>query len=387
MLALPLLFLATQSLPVPHSLAHPPSFQPPAFSRVSFRSFRCAAALAPLTFAGLLSPAVSLSASDSFSGRLFTARQATLSAAIVDCRFEHCASEAAGGALSASGALTVRSSVFLACRAETGGAVACADAALLALTAFESCAAAHAGALDARAADSAALGLDGCQFTNSSAGLFGTFYKCARGATAGFATNFTDSRSRGCVGSCELKWTGLNLQYAAFVRSRAASHNGAVCARHCARIAVTNVLFLNCSHSSNENEAGACFLIYENPGDSGMADSQFVDCDPDGSYLMTVTSGSNFIIVECWFSGTRERELNADFFVLDACKFEQKEFPPIRFGDPVKRTRCVQRGYQNGALVVGASAVMAAFGAVAVTAMVTGIHRRFCEAKVPKAFQ
>jgi hypothetical protein len=130
-----------------------------------------------------------------------------------------------------------------------------------------------------------------------------------------------------------------------------------------------------------------------------MADTNFINCDPDQSHLITVTSGGSFVVVDCWFSGSRERELNADFFLLDDCHFGQKTFPAIDFLE-VEKEQWLRResvssesvptmelAKPNVGLVVFASAGIAAVVAVGLTAVIAGVRKRICVDKVPRALQ
>jgi hypothetical protein len=154
-------------------------------------------------------------------------------------------------------------------------------------------------------------------------------------------------------------------------------------------------------------------LVYENPGDSGISDTNFIKCDPDRTFLMTVTSGSSFLIIACSFSGSREHELNRDFFVIDGCQFEVEKFPEIRFLEAAKgrqpgfagtvakaggaswvyetkmlalsrRSRYSDREKQT---IWAISAGIAGILASGITWAVVTIRRRWGEMKVPKAFQ
>jgi hypothetical protein len=182
-----------------------------------------------------------------------------------------------------------------------------------------------------------------------------------------------------------MKWPMVTWRYAAIVRSTAGSHNGVACLRNCARAVVASCLFWNCSHRSSENSAAACVLVYENPTDSGIADTNFVSCRADRSFLVTVTSGTNLTLVDCWFSGSREAELNLQLLVLDGCMFEQEEFPVIQF-ENVRRVRApVATGRPEA--VVAAAAAIAAVLAVAATGAVLLARRRLCDVKYPRAIQ
>jgi hypothetical protein len=87
-------------------------------------------------------------------------------------------------------------------------------------------------------------------------------------------------------------------------------------------MAVESCIFTNCKHVSQEGETGAVFLLYENPYDSAVVKSAFLGNDPNGSYTVTVSSGSPLIFSECCFTGAEGKEVHPKNYVLELCSFE-----------------------------------------------------------------
>jgi hypothetical protein len=106
------------------------------------------------------------------------------------------------------------------------------------------------------------------------------------------------------------------------------------------------------------------------------------------SYLVTVCGGHDLPLVDCWFSGSRERELNTEFFVLHGCMFEQTEFPLIQFESerPVRRA-VAKPAWRAVAKPVAAAAGIAALLALTGTPIIIAAQRRLGQRKLPWAIE
>jgi hypothetical protein len=72
---------------------------------------------------------------------------------------------------------------------------------------------------------------------------------------------------------------------------------------------IESCVFEKCRHSSRESESAAVLLIYDNPFDSAIANSAFIDNDPHESTTVTVAFGHALVLSRCCFTGPRAKEL------------------------------------------------------------------------------
>jgi hypothetical protein len=229
------------------------------------------------------------------------------------------------------------------------------------------------------------LTLTACAFTNDSARYFGALYRRGSGPFDARAANFTDTAATECVGCLEAGRGDVALSRCVVLRSSARAHNGALCTRSLDSLVVLACVFDNCSHRSRETEAAACVLAYENPPDSGVADTDFVGSGMDGAWTVTVASGSEMIVAHCRFSGAKERELGLRL-VVDGCVFGavvgETETPRGKWTVVRKKRK------KNQDAVYGAAAGIAAVVALALTGAQALLHHG-CKGtmKVPKAIQ
>jgi hypothetical protein len=86
---------------------------------------------------------------------------------------------------------------------------------------------------------------------------------------------------------------------------------------------VEHCLFERCAHASKEEDAGAVFLMYENPYDSVIAKCAFVANVYNESFTITVASGHTLVITDACFTGIEAREVNLKNVIMEGCSFEQ----------------------------------------------------------------
>jgi hypothetical protein len=108
----------------------------------------------------------------------------------------------------------------------------------------------------------------------------------------------------------EGKYGTLEMRHSVVSESMAASHNGGICARLFDAISIDYCHFYKNGHISNENDAAAALLFYDNAYDSNLAACTFVENRPSGSFTLTVGSGHSLLASDCCFSGPRSAEVN-----------------------------------------------------------------------------
>jgi hypothetical protein len=236
--------------------------------------------------------------------------------------FRRIASPQEGGAIQSSVPLTLFNCLFQLCTARIGGAVAAQSelssefVTLLQNTAHE------AGGFDVRSFTRSNLTVTNTLLTSNSAEYFSDVYRSANGTFTIRCVNSTSAKARGCVGCLETKFGSFEMFFSILDNSTAAVFNGGICTRDLDSMTVESCIFKNCRHVSQEGETAAVFLLYENPYDSACVKSSFLGNDPNGSYTVTVSSGSPLLFSECCFTGAEGKEIHPKNYVLELCSFE-----------------------------------------------------------------
>jgi hypothetical protein len=189
---------------------------------------------------------------------------------------------------------------------------------------IRNCDAWEAGGAEMRSAAADSCEVHLCLFAGDRGDYFGALYRSAKGPMRITATNASRARADQCVGCMETNGGTGVIRYVVVDLASASSHNGGMCLRHMDSVFVGNCLFARCKHSSDESEAAAALLVYENPWDSGLIGCRFVGNHPDKSYTVTVASGYELAIRRCCFTGNAEKELNSKLVTTENCQFAQK---------------------------------------------------------------
>jgi hypothetical protein len=239
------------------------------------------------------------------------------------CQFARIQSEQVGGAVYCSGSLTVFNSRFDSCQAKQGGAISCTGALRLDMATFSQCRALEGGAVEVRTEHNRDCGIVLSLFARNVADYFGSVYRMSRGLFRVLSVNFTRWHCQRCVGCMEGKYGTFELRHSLVSESAAASHNGGICTRLFDTISIEYCHFLRNAHISNENDAAAALLFYDNAFESTLTACTFVENRPSGSFTLTVGSGHTLMVTDCCFSGTRSKEVNPKNIAMERCLFSQ----------------------------------------------------------------
>jgi hypothetical protein len=138
----------------------------------------------------------------------------------------------------------------------------------------------------------------------------------------------------------------FEMKFSMVVESTARVHNGGFCLRHIEPLLVEFSIFERCGHVSEQAEAAAVFLIYDNPYDSSIRNCSFVENRYNGSYTISVVFGQPLALPGSCFTGPREREVHNENNPPGGCTFGAAKCPytiawkPAPGYDPhVKRAR------------------------------------------------
>jgi hypothetical protein len=226
------------------------------------------------------------------------------------CQFIRVFSEGRqGGAIFSSAKVAVVHSLFDRCSAETGGAMSASSEISVDYSTFTECNASESGAIDHRTTDDADFDVDQCLFLDDSADFFGAIYGSSTAFFVIASTNFTSPRARECVGCLDSQLGHLRMHFSILLGSGARAHNGGFCIREPDSMRIDSCLFAHCSHTSHEKAAAAVFLIYNNPYDSSILNSAFVDNQYSNSYTISVALGYPLILTGSCFTGPKEHEV------------------------------------------------------------------------------
>jgi hypothetical protein len=147
-------------------------------------------------------------------------------------------------------------------------------------------------------------------------------------------------------------------------------------------------VFVRCRHDPRLGDVARALLAYDNPYDSVLAGSFFVETGRDATWTITVSTGHELFITGCWFSGSKEEEICPKNFALENCKFEMKQFPTIEV-DPnaaVGQRQVDRNRGANGNLVVPAACGIAAVAACGIIWLQIELRKLCPEAgKIPRA--
>jgi hypothetical protein len=339
-------------------------------------------------------------------GEVFTSRKSYSSDLVLAERCEFIRireRDKPGGAVTSTGGLDFFNCHFDGCEASRGGAFSCAGPARAEFTTVSSCSALNAGAVNVEAEGAHDVDVLSTLFLSNRAELFGSMYRQSLGFFRIIGSNFTLSHASHCVGCLEAHSGSLEFCFSIVAASSALEHNGAVCTREFVRVAVRFCLFEKCAHASNENDAGAVFLMYGNPYDSEITNCAFVGNVYNGSHTVAVASGHTLVVLDCCFSGVEWRELGDRNIVTDRCAFQQADCPTAvtsRAGraagfDQNWNTTAARRPktspapaakrHSSGAFVGCIAA--ATVGTVLLAVVAVSLQGRQPQQKLPKAFE
>jgi hypothetical protein len=242
---------------------------------------------------------------------------------IADCTFIHVhARTVSGGAISCSANLQVTNSLFDHCVGKIGGAISAHEDVSIVCTTFSRCKATHSGAIDVRSEFDCDVEADFCLFASTEADLFGAMYSATFGGLKIAQANFTRPRAGECVGCMERRHGPFRLEFSILSESVAKVHNGGLCARELSSMRIDSCIFEKCRQSSPDFESAAVFLIYDNPFDSLLANSAFIENDPNESTTLTVVYGHQLLLSGCCFTGSHKKELRDPNGILGGAEFD-----------------------------------------------------------------
>ncbi|OHT14682.1 hypothetical protein TRFO_14856 [Tritrichomonas foetus] len=243
---------------------------------------------------------------------------------VENCRFvkiKNC--ENTGGALTVFASLIIFNSYFHDCCGSEGGCISGHDHFNCSFTTFELCRAKQSAAFDIRTHAKSQILVSNVAAQALTADFFAFCYATTKGEFNVDYSNLTDMYANQCVGSLEENGGTYINKFTMFVRSKAKVHNGCLTIRSSQNFKIENCLFLECSHCSAENNAGASLLIYDNPYANLISDTLFVNCDADNSFNVAIASGASMKFTRCKFTGAREKEVNNQNMILDSTEFKQ----------------------------------------------------------------
>jgi hypothetical protein len=191
------------------------------------------------------------------------------------------------------------------------------------------CSAQEAGALHLLQDTPEDVVMSNSLFLRNHAGFFGMMHRVGKSLLSMTSINNSDSRGDDCVGLFEVKTGTVELKYSVTDNSSASCHNGGICTRLLDAFTVDHCLFFRCHHNTKEKDTGAVFLVYENPYDSSVVHSNFIQNEPNGSFTITVASGHGLAFANCCFSGSESRELRERNYVIENCSFQETECKPV----------------------------------------------------------
>jgi hypothetical protein len=141
--------------------------------------------------------------------------------------------------------------------------------------------------------------------------------------------NMTHPRADNCVGAIEAKFGSMEMRFTLITDSSAHAHHGAMCVRLLDQLTIEFCLFANISHCTDEYEAAAVLLCYENAYDSAIVNSAFLWNRPNASYCVNVLGGHVLHIEGCCFTGTAEAELAPRLVRLVRSQFAAEVCPDV----------------------------------------------------------
>jgi hypothetical protein len=295
-------------------------------------------------FAPIYPRPLSFAADEALIDLKIVSRKAFLSGSIEiqSSKFESIrASNENGGALYSTGGVTLFNCQFDGCTGRNGGAIAVTSAFTMNFITARCCHAREGGAIDIRASSQSNVVFSNSLFHFNTAELFGDIYRLLNGTFMIHGTNSTSARAQACVGCFETKFGSLDMRFSIICNSSAHVFNGAICTRDLDSLNVENSIFMKCAHTSSDGETGAVFLFYENPYDSALVKCAFCGNDANGSYTITVSSGSTLILVECCFTGTEGKEIHPKNYAMEGCTFETEVMRSVDLRD-------LTHGYHSG---------------------------------------
>jgi hypothetical protein len=211
------------------------------------------------------------------------------------------------------------------CSAAYGGAITSSSFLTLDYVTFSRCRAREGGAIDLRTEETNDVEFTSSLFRLNTAVFFGSLYRSSRGQFRIVHTNFSQESASECVGCGEGKFGDFQCRFLVLSGCSAGAHNGGLCFREMDLSVIEYGFFENCSHDSNEQDAGAVFLMYDNPLDSSLQKCVFVSNRYGGSHTITCASGHSLMVSDCCFSGRQISELNTKNIIVENCVFDQGE--------------------------------------------------------------
>jgi hypothetical protein len=198
-------------------------------------------------------------------------------------------------------------------------------------TTFSRCQALQCGAVDVGSDYDCDVEADCCLFASTEADLFAVMYSSTLGGMRAARTNFSHPRAKECVGCMERHHGLFCLEFSILSGASAKVHNGGFCVRELSALRVESCVFDKCRHSSVATESAAALLIYDNPFDSLLANSAFINNDPGESTTVTVVGGHQLLLSGCCFTGSRKVEIRDPNGLPDAAMFDAESCPTARW--------------------------------------------------------
>jgi hypothetical protein len=371
---LPLCFLAIRSL---NSLLQP----------LTLRSFR-SAARPPLRpgVAPLLGRRVFVTATVLKNKSVVRAQSFAGDDVVLDfCTFSGLSARPGSPIVSAA-PLRITGCRFFRCSGESGGAARCNRTLWVGDSTVQNCTAHVSGAFDFRTQRRDNFDVSECAVAETTADYFGCLYRLTRGSSVVRATNISRARARSCVGCLEANGGYADFAHVVFSDTSAGAHNGCVCARDLQAMVFDRCVFARCRHGSSENDVARALLAYDNPYDSVLAASLFVDSGRPATWAITVFTGDDLLITGCSFSGSKEAEICPNNIALDNCRFDVNHFPPIEVGtEPVVGQRQVGRkGGGSRSVILPAACGIAAVTVCGITWLQVELRKLCPEAGKPQ---
>jgi hypothetical protein len=149
------------------------------------------------------------------------------------------------------------------------------------------------------------------------------FYFAGNGSLNVLATNFSRTTSELSVGAFESSGVGLRMMFSLFHKTTAGVQNGGIVLKTLHHINISQTLFHQCGHRSDDDLAGAALFVKDVGPKSQITDSLFVQSQRKGGHSVSFENGGPLLISNCCFTGTRAEEVFTKDAEIDArhCQF------------------------------------------------------------------
>jgi hypothetical protein len=256
-----------------------------------------------------------------------------------------------GGAIQSYVSVSLSNCLFDACCGWLGGAVTTNSSLVCGFTSLFNCSAHKGGAFNIMQETAEDVLIANTIFVGNRGDFYGMMHRIGHSPLSMSSINNSMSRANECVGLFEVKSGAVEMKFCVIDQSVAKCHNGGICTRFLDTLTVDHCVFSRCAHKTTESATGAVFLVYENPHDSTVVESNFVHNEPNGSYVITVVSGHGLSFSRCCFTGSEGKEFHDRNYVTEDCLFEQTDCKPvvtvIECGHGVKRAVKPKRPFRD----------------------------------------